>query len=115
MGLQLFIYLSIHVTFHFSLLFSAVFSPDPWSLLKEACGFLAACLFFFFFPTNMPRFYDWSMKVSLKRFCISINILGNIKDHTLQGARVQLGATAIQASSLLFPLFFRGLVSAQRC
>lgn len=45
--LQLFIYLSIRVTFHFSLLFSAVFLSDPWSLLKEACGFLAACSFFF--------------------------------------------------------------------
>lgn len=68
-----------------------------------------------FFPTNMPRFCDWPITVSLK-LPISLNILGNIKDHTLQGARVQPGATAIQESSLFpFPLFSRGLVSVQRC
>lgn len=39
----------------------------------------------------------------MKPSCIPLNIWGNIKDHTLQGARVQPGATAIQASSLLFP------------
>lgn len=75
--------------------------------------FWQLAVFFFcfvFFPTNMPRFYDWPMKVSLKLPCIFLNISGNIKDHTLQGARVQLGATAIQASapslSLLSVLFW---------
>lgn len=58
-----------------------------------------------FFPTNMSRFYDRPMKLSLKLPCIPLNILGNIKDHALEGGggRVQLGATAIQALSLLFP------------
>lgn len=54
-------------------------------------------------PCNMPRFYDQPIKLPLKNPAFSLNISGNIKDHTLQEARVQLGTAAIQASPLLSP------------
>lgn len=98
-----------------AIVFSCLLAWPPVSL--ERCMWISGSLLGFFFPTNMPQFYDWPMKLSLKLPCISLNISGNIKDHALQGARVQLGATAIQASSLFFPfpLFSRGLVSLQCC
>lgn len=78
---------------------SSCLAPGPsW---KKLVDFWQPAVFFP--PTNMPRFYDWPIKVSLK-LPTSLNILGKIKDHILQGVRVQLGATAFQASSLLFPL-----------
>lgn len=101
-SLQLFVYLSIHVTFHFSLLFSAVFLPDPLVSL-ERCMWISGSLLIFFFPANMPQFFDWPMKFSLKLPCIFLNISGNIKVHILQGVRAQLAATAMQASALIFP------------
>lgn len=57
----------------------------------------------FFYIISQPTYHD-SM-ISLKLPCIPLNIFGNIKDHTLQRGRVQLGATAIQTSSPPFPFF----------
>lgn len=57
-----------------------------------------------FFPTNMPQYYDWPVKVSLKIPCISLKHLGqHQRPHiTGGGGRVQLEAPVIQVSSLLF-------------
>lgn len=85
--LQLFIYLSIHVAFHFSLLFSAVFLPDPRSALKETRGFLAAGSFFFFF--FYPTCHDSLIaKISLKPLLISREAS---KNHILRAGQSSTG------------------------
>lgn len=97
--LQLFIYLSIHVAFHFLLLFSAVFLPDPWSALKEACGFLAAAgvSFFSFFPPKSPRFFDCK-----DFFEASFNTLGSIKESHIT-RRSEFNSKPVWFKRLLLP------------
>lgn len=114
---QPFIYLSIRVTFHFSLLFSAVFLPDPCSLLKEARDFPAACGFFFFFflPTNIPGFPIWPAYYTYFEASYISKYLGeHQRPHFTAEARVQVGATAIGASSPPAPLLQGSCLSAAK-
>lgn len=81
--LQLFVYLSIHVTLHFLLLFSAVFFPDPLVSL-ERCMWISG-RWQDFSPNNLPLFYERLTQFSLK--------LLNTENPTLQRARVQRGSS----------------------
>lgn len=100
-------------------MFSAVFLPDPCSLLKEARDFPAACRFFFlcfFLSTHRhTRFflYDQPITLTLKP-PIPLNISENIKGHTLQ-RRPEFKWEPLRSERHLLsfpPLFSRGLVSA---
>lgn len=106
---------SRHLSF-LAIVFSCLPYLTPWSLLRDVWGILAGCLSFFS-PLSMPTFLDWPMKPALKLPCFPLNMLGNIKGHTLWRARVQMGSDAIQTSSLVFPLLLllRSPVSPQCC
>lgn len=103
--LQLLTCLSIHVTFHFLLLFSAVFSPDPGSPLKDACGFLAACCYYFFFPLPIPQLAHGAL------FEVALRLFKHLGQH--QRPHITRGQSSTESrcsSSIISPplLFYRG-------
>lgn len=96
--LQLLTCLSIHVTFHFLLLFSAVFSPDPGSPLKDACGFWQLAVITFFSPLPIPQLAHGAL------FEVALRLFKHLGQH--QRPHITRGQSSTESrcsSSIIFP------------